>query len=619
MQALVKAERTDFQGADLREADLSSLRGKKKMFRARRPISFLGIHVGGNQLRQLMAIRDTKIDFRGLNASGAHNLSGLDFTEIDLSRSSFEGAHLAGALFNRQQIEMLLTMDRVNWQGVDLSKAGSLSGLDFRGKNLKEARLGPASLSGLMLDHTQLKDLLSSNPDVSLSGLPLETPLTGIEINGKQFQELLDSGHRSFSGLNLSQADLSQIRMPGDPILLSGAKLGRDQILNLYTKGHRNFRGADFTNSNLRGLILDQADLTDTLLTNTQLDLAHVLAMFALGRNELKGVDLSQATLIGQTLMGISLEGVKLHRQQVEELFAAGRLDFKGAELSEVDFTHLPLLGASLEAVTLTQAQINQLFAAGRDDFTGVPDQGVHLPKTISRPILASNTNNALAPATTEDRLKKEAMRLDIEVRYSAGERHFEGIDLSGMDFRNTDLRDINLKNANLEGTLFDGANLSGAQLQGAQMNRLTSFSDQTQLTGALFFDAHPNSEGQAPQAEQTFPAAAIPAFLSLKVIQNLLRNTTLKAPENTPALIHPLVIQQFCEAYKADRKAKYGWAACLLGHKTAEKIEKLASHPAQQSLVLMKHFFESKQNNPKARTVQILETLAPHLSAPAA
>jgi uncharacterized protein YjbI with pentapeptide repeats/endonuclease YncB( thermonuclease family) len=161
-----------------------------------------------------------------------------------------------------------------------LSSGKSFTGIDLRGKNLKDAYIGDKHLSFADLSGANLSNAVLSHSTLRFT-----------DLHG--------------SGTNLSHVDLSYAD-------LSGADL-RAARLN----------DADLTEANLRGARLAGAQLREAKLDGAHLDGA-----------DLRGADLRKALLVGTHLKDALLDGADLRGADFNEDFRRTELD--GAALKDV-------------------------------------------------------------------------------------------------------------------------------------------------------------------------------------------------------------------------------------------------------------------------------------------
>jgi uncharacterized protein YjbI with pentapeptide repeats len=210
--------------------------------------------------------------------------------------------------------------------------------------------------------------------------------------------------------------------------------------------------GVDLTGAMLEGADMAGCDLTDAKLENAVL--AHA---------NLRGATLSGALLCGANLGKAALQGARFDRADLTEgilsrtdlagvRFADAKLD--GAELLETSFGNVDLSGASLSKCNMLQADL-----AGAN-LTRADLSHSHL---VECQLDGADLSGAKLEQTTFVTCRGERVRFR-EARFR------QGVMAHGSAFPQADFRDAELEDANLRGTAlgharFDRARLSGADL----------------------------------------------------------------------------------------------------------------------------------------------------------
>jgi len=241
------------------------------------------------------------------------DLSGCDFTDLDLA-----GLDLSGA---------------------DLSDA-TLSGTNLRHANLRDAKLNGADLRG-----ADLADVVFDGADLTNADLR-EADLDGSTFSGAVFAGTnlngLDLDGRDLSGLNLAGADLGSASLANAN--LQDANLQNAKMANAVLD-RAQLGGANLAGARLRGAVAPGADLAAADLTGANLEAA-----------DLSGATLNDATLTDVTITGANLDGASLIR-------AEGLSD---AQLADALGVGLPGLGRELSSRAIRlQARADILKALG--------------------------------------------------------------------------------------------------------------------------------------------------------------------------------------------------------------------------------------------------------------
>jgi uncharacterized protein YjbI with pentapeptide repeats len=225
------------------------------------------------------------------------DLSGCDFTDLDLA-----GLNLTGA---------------------DLSEA-TLSGTNLRHANLRDAKLNGANLGGADLADVVFDGADLTNADLRAADLDGSTfsgaVFAGTNLNG------LDLDGRDLSGLNLAGADLGSASLANAN--LQDANLQNAKMANA-ALDRAQLGGANLAGARLRGVLAQGADLVGADLTGANLEAA-----------DLGGATLNEATLTDVNLTGANLDGASLIRTeglsdaQLADALGVG-LEGLGPELSQ--------------------------------------------------------------------------------------------------------------------------------------------------------------------------------------------------------------------------------------------------------------------------------------------
>lgn len=247
----------------------------------------------------------------GANLSGA-NLEYANLENADLQRSDLSGANLSGA-----------NLSSANLSGANLSSsklvgvnfgAANLSNVNFDGANLFRARLGGSNLSKANLSKASLKRVQSG----SITGKPLLPKLWKMKdgyVMGPTASLRGSSIVGSLNGIDLSQADLSQVRgrsVSGAPKLPSGWGIRKGVLIGPHARlDNVNLYKTDFRKLNLTGAIFTKSDLRQANMTNVNLSHA----------------DLSGANLEGAKLQGASLAYSELEKTKLKNALLGFRRD----------------------------------------------------------------------------------------------------------------------------------------------------------------------------------------------------------------------------------------------------------------------------------------------------
>jgi len=223
-------------------------------------------------------------------------------------------------LLNVPRVKYLRSCEGCLLAGVDFSFL-NLSGVNFRGANLKDAKFKRAVLQG-----ANLSDSIAHRAEFDLADLS-NSNLSGADLDGCDF-----------SGANLTNA------------VLTGADI-KDASL----------KGAILSSVDLQSAKLHRSDLTDTTLTDAKLKGA-VFERAYLGKAvfEYSGkleANFSDAIMRGANLQGQDLSNSVLQRADLSQANLS-RARLGGANLQRAYLEHADLSGADLSEANLTDAYL---------------------------------------------------------------------------------------------------------------------------------------------------------------------------------------------------------------------------------------------------------------------
>lgn len=243
----------------------------------------------------------TGIDFSDATLSIA-NLTGAKLSEANLTGAKLNVAKMSGANFSHAKfngaILNVANLVRANLKGAELIQAALIRAELIRAE-MTGANLCEANLSGADLREAQLKQ-------VNLSGANLsEADLRGCSLVGANLEyatlSATDLSRADLSGADLSETELRHANL--SRVNLSGANLSGANLRWADLSG-ANLRWADLSDAKLSGANLLGADLTNANLTNASFVHAD-LTQANLIRVEWVGADLSGATLTGAKLFAV--------------------------------------------------------------------------------------------------------------------------------------------------------------------------------------------------------------------------------------------------------------------------------------------------------------------------
>uniref|UniRef100_UPI0020746CCF pentapeptide repeat-containing protein n=1 Tax=Salinibacter ruber TaxID=146919 RepID=UPI0020746CCF len=237
------------------------------------------------------------------------DLSGAFLPRADLSEATLWGADLSEA----------------DLQEADLSEA-DLWDADLSEATLPEADLSEAKLSDADLSEADLWDADLSGADLQRTDLS-ETWFREADLSGADLQEAdlpeVDLWDANLSGADLQRTDLSEATLPdadlSEAILsdadLSGATLS-DADLSKADLQDADLSEADLQRTDLSGAFLPRADLSEAALNDADLKEVEGLQVM-----QLRGGDVSLATLPDAVKRFAGLDTAKATTQSAKKLF----------------------------------------------------------------------------------------------------------------------------------------------------------------------------------------------------------------------------------------------------------------------------------------------------------
>lgn len=290
----------------------------------------------------------------------------------------------------------------------------------------------------------------------------------------------LDKGERTFYGVDLSGADLSDRDLEG--IALSGCNLTGAKLVR-----------CNLANARLIETKLEDADLTEARLTGADLSRA-ALSRACLDQSDLQGANLTDATLVNSRGQAANLSGAQASRAS----FLRGRWDnarFDKATLRDADFGSCSLAEASFQEADLTDARLIDSRATTasfeRANLASARFDGASLAGASLRSATGSRSSwervtftnacleNADLPYARFGRAKLDGAKVAHAILTQG---MFQGATAAGASFDFADLESADLRQLQAAGASFEGAtmrqiqggraDLSGANLKNASLER---------------------------------------------------------------------------------------------------------------------------------------------------
>jgi len=226
------------------------------------------------------------------------NLSGKDFSNLDLKKANLYGADLSFANLANSDLR-LANMESVNFTGSKLSKANfqlaSLRNSDLSYADLTETSFHFVNLENATFTNSELSDTLfrkSSLKNANFANSRVKVNLQFVLLENANFfgSDLTGSILRAsnLTNANFEEADLSKVRLPIAKVTntnFKGANLSdtywwtaklNNADLSFADLSNANFTHANISNSNFTGANLAGADLRTAIIKNVDFSEANM-------------------------------------------------------------------------------------------------------------------------------------------------------------------------------------------------------------------------------------------------------------------------------------------------------------------------------------------------------
>lgn len=484
---------TDFSGADLSFAQISSHLQKPKLNganleRASFHHPMLDAEITG---ARFLGARLQGCNFKGQDLSGVDftgcQLPATDFTDCKLdgtnfSRVNLEGADFTGSNFRAALLDKQTILGSANLTGQDLS------GIDFSNMQLAYANLTDAKIEGTNFSEAQLEGIKLRGTKLKSAILGAGTNLSHTDFSG------LDLSGMDFSGCQLAYAVLEGANLAGTR--LNGASLHKanlkgsnfrqavfDKTTNLQ---NAIMDGLDLSELNLSGMDLQRATFIGANLQNTNLhgtDLtAANLSQSSIGLARLDPETRLQSAILQKcNLAGMDLSGRELKDVQFDESDLKG-VNFSNSNLTgsifkqATNFNRTVLKDAKVQGICLSEQDLSGIDLSGLD-LTGASFVKSNLTGAVFKGanLYQANLSGAHLQRATLDNACLEKANL-------------EGVNLAGKNLSGLNMAGANLRDAILSRAILDKTNLLSADLSRVQAHR-TSFRE-ADLSGACLDEA---------------------------------------------------------------------------------------------------------------------------------
>jgi uncharacterized protein YjbI with pentapeptide repeats len=285
-------------------------------------------------------------DFSGQDLTGAY-FGAANVTNANFTGAVVTGADLGNTRISKEQFYSTATFQAKNLQGIQLW-SNDLTGWDFSGQNLANAKLGWATLTNANLAGAVVTG--ANFLDTTARGLTKEQIYSTASYQAKDLRGIRLDGNNltgwDFSGQNLTDADLAATLTN---VNLTGATIAGAQLYRATTRGltrEQLYSTASYQTKNLQGINLNGNDLSGWDFSGQNLSKGH-LSETILTHANLHGANLREARIVDATIMNVNLTDAnatlaKFIRSPVKNATVT-RVDARGAEGLQITgaFTNL--------------------------------------------------------------------------------------------------------------------------------------------------------------------------------------------------------------------------------------------------------------------------------------
>ena len=327
----------------------------EKLLSVKKPLSQFGFDfLYENEFRDFPdgifnAITLNEEQFTFLFNKGLRNFAGADLSKINLntlgivnytnnnwSNENLVGMDLSNALINTKSTFNNMTVSQIEFDVLLKAGVRKFPGLKFDKLDLSNKDVSDCDFTDVDFTHLTVNE---------------KSIFKGCKLNQAQFDILFSKGHKNFSGINLSEVDLSNKVLTacdftdiivGEKTLLKNIKLNQAQFDSLYKAGHKNFSGVDLSDLNLSNKYLSGFDFSDAKLNKTYFSKTTFIDT-KFHHAEFNGTNFSNADLNACNLSNANLSTAifikaNLRESTLENSNLCGT-QFNGADLTEATLT----------------------------------------------------------------------------------------------------------------------------------------------------------------------------------------------------------------------------------------------------------------------------------------
>lgn len=335
---------------------------------------------------------------------------------------------------------------RAEWSALRTQTIAALDKPDFTGRDLRNADLSRASLTGMNFTRARLNG-------ADFTGAHLErarftcTPQTAPNFVGYCFAEAADLSGANLSAAQMEEANLFGAQLAGavlEGTNLAGADLGEARMVGSHLRGAQ-LTGADLSRANIRS-----ADLSYTQMAGTNLSEAH-LDGAELSYTQMAGANLSDAHLDGAVLGYAKMKGANFRGAEME------RASFNRAAMEGANFSFANMEGTYLQKAKMAGADLSEAKMAGADfsyaKMAGANLSGAKMAGVVLHDADMSGVNLSRAQMVGADLSWTDLGGADL----SAARMH-------GIDLRRTQAQSSTWTRASIQGSLAHNADLRDAK-----------------------------------------------------------------------------------------------------------------------------------------------------------
>lgn len=372
-----------------------------------------------------------------------NDLSGWDFSGMDLFHNDFSLCDLSGAVFGKTSHRSSNFTD------------SNLSGADFRQSTLGDTLFIRADLSGAdfrdsLLEFTDFTDAVIRYADFSQT-----------KFRAEQFYATKSYKDKDVRGIILKNRDLTGGRFAG--LDLTGADFSGTTLFETDFSGAI-IRGADFSNTTGKGFV-------GTLLYATQSYQDKDLRDVKLRDNVMPNADFRGQDLTGADFSGATLRGADFTDARISYADFSSTIGFVGVQLySTQSYQDGDLRGIGLAYRNLADAEFAGIDLTGAS-FHGSNLKNVNMTDAIIKGVDFEGTTGFYPDQFRSTKSYKEKAIQGVRLC----QKMMTGFDLSGFDLSSVDFTEATLADVSMQDAKITGIYLSRTTEKGFTPDQLYS------------------------------------------------------------------------------------------------------------------------------------------------